>query len=195
MWPGPVTKDTSVQRWGGCMNSQQPARCRLAVSLFQAVVLTFFCRAAELLGIESLLKQFLLLLQDCAGVILHCAENATQVALDGIQCLGKWQLTQGPSSQEAGLQRLWAGTALSVSPVHRRERLHQRLPHRTLPARRKAVWNRRRNQWDSPAHHRTFFQRHVQIVQSWKAVCCDEQLFPPGALNRVKCHWNPEYPL
>ncbi|XP_022077133.2 isovaleryl-CoA dehydrogenase, mitochondrial [Acanthochromis polyacanthus] len=25
---------------------------------------------------------------DCAGVILHCAENATQVALDGIQCLG-----------------------------------------------------------------------------------------------------------
>ncbi|MEQ2197140.1 hypothetical protein XENOCAPTIV_023962 [Xenoophorus captivus] len=26
--------------------------------------------------------------QDCAGVILYCAENATQVALDGIQCLG-----------------------------------------------------------------------------------------------------------
>ncbi|KAJ8399489.1 hypothetical protein AAFF_G00412010 [Aldrovandia affinis] len=25
---------------------------------------------------------------DCAGVILFCAENATQVALDGIQCLG-----------------------------------------------------------------------------------------------------------
>ncbi|KAI1895660.1 hypothetical protein AGOR_G00108510 [Albula goreensis] len=25
---------------------------------------------------------------DCAGVILYCAENATQVALDGIQCLG-----------------------------------------------------------------------------------------------------------
>uniref|UniRef100_A0A8C7FK82 Isovaleryl-CoA dehydrogenase n=1 Tax=Oncorhynchus kisutch TaxID=8019 RepID=A0A8C7FK82_ONCKI len=24
---------------------------------------------------------------DCAGVILYCAENATQVALDGIQCL------------------------------------------------------------------------------------------------------------
>lgn len=29
-------------------------------------------------------------LQDCAGVILYCAENATQVALDGIQCLGKY---------------------------------------------------------------------------------------------------------
>lgn len=29
------------------------------------------------------------LLQDCAGVILYCAENATQVALDGIQCLGE----------------------------------------------------------------------------------------------------------
>uniref|UniRef100_A0A3Q1IR52 Isovaleryl-CoA dehydrogenase, mitochondrial n=1 Tax=Anabas testudineus TaxID=64144 RepID=A0A3Q1IR52_ANATE len=27
--------------------------------------------------------------KDCAGVILYCAENATQVALDGIQCLGK----------------------------------------------------------------------------------------------------------
>lgn len=27
--------------------------------------------------------------KDCAGVILYCAENATQVALDAIQCLGK----------------------------------------------------------------------------------------------------------
>ena len=33
----------------------------------------------------------LLSLQDCAGVILYCAENATQVALDGIQCLGEYQ--------------------------------------------------------------------------------------------------------
>uniref|UniRef100_A0AAY4C345 Isovaleryl-CoA dehydrogenase, mitochondrial n=1 Tax=Denticeps clupeoides TaxID=299321 RepID=A0AAY4C345_9TELE len=30
---------------------------------------------------------------DCAGVILYCAENATQVALDGIQCLGEWLLS------------------------------------------------------------------------------------------------------
>lgn len=30
-----------------------------------------------------------LLPQDCAGVILYSAECATQVALDGIQCLGK----------------------------------------------------------------------------------------------------------
>lgn len=29
-----------------------------------------------------------LLPQDCAGVILYTAECATQVALDGIQCLG-----------------------------------------------------------------------------------------------------------
>uniref|UniRef100_A0A8C5GL24 Isovaleryl-CoA dehydrogenase, mitochondrial n=1 Tax=Gouania willdenowi TaxID=441366 RepID=A0A8C5GL24_GOUWI len=29
--------------------------------------------------------------KDCAGVILYCAENATQVALDGIQCLGECQ--------------------------------------------------------------------------------------------------------
>lgn len=28
-------------------------------------------------------------LQDCAGVILYCAEAATQVALQAIQCLGK----------------------------------------------------------------------------------------------------------
>lgn len=63
-----------------------------AGGLCEAIVLTFFCRrAAELLGIESLLKQFLFLLQDCAGVILYCAENATQVALDGIQCLGECQ--------------------------------------------------------------------------------------------------------
>lgn len=27
--------------------------------------------------------------QDCAGVILYAAENATQVALDAIQILGK----------------------------------------------------------------------------------------------------------
>lgn len=27
--------------------------------------------------------------QDCAGVILYSAECATQVALDGIQCLGE----------------------------------------------------------------------------------------------------------
>lgn len=27
--------------------------------------------------------------KDCAGVILYVAEAATQVALDGIQCLGK----------------------------------------------------------------------------------------------------------
>lgn len=27
--------------------------------------------------------------KDCAGVILYCAESATQVALDAIQCLGK----------------------------------------------------------------------------------------------------------
>lgn len=26
--------------------------------------------------------------KDCAGVIMYCSENATQVALDAIQCLG-----------------------------------------------------------------------------------------------------------
>lgn len=54
-----------------------------AASLFQAAAVLL------LVGIESRLKPLLLVLQDCAGVILYCAENATQVALDGIQCLGK----------------------------------------------------------------------------------------------------------
>ena len=27
--------------------------------------------------------------KDCAGVILYCAEKATQVCLEAIQCLGK----------------------------------------------------------------------------------------------------------
>lgn len=31
--------------------------------------------------------------KDCAGVILYTAECATQVALDGIQCLGEWPPT------------------------------------------------------------------------------------------------------
>lgn len=45
----------------------------------------------DLVGVERILKAFPFLPQDCAGVILYCAENATQVALDGIQCLGKWR--------------------------------------------------------------------------------------------------------
>lgn len=31
--------------------------------------------------------------KDCAGVILYCAEKATQVALDAIQLLGKFMKT------------------------------------------------------------------------------------------------------
>lgn len=38
----------------------------------------------------SLLSRF----QDCAGVILYAAENATQVALDAIQILGKSYLSE-----------------------------------------------------------------------------------------------------
>ncbi len=32
--------------------------------------------------------------KDCAAVILYAAENATQVALDAIQCLGKLKLNE-----------------------------------------------------------------------------------------------------
>lgn len=34
--------------------------------------------------------------QDCAGVILYTAECATQVALDGIQCLGEYPAPPAP---------------------------------------------------------------------------------------------------
>ena len=34
-------------------------------------------------------KLFCFVLQDCAGVILYCAEAATKLALDAIQILGK----------------------------------------------------------------------------------------------------------
>ena len=37
----------------------------------------------------SVLTSVLSRFQDCAGVILYAAENATQVALDAIQILGK----------------------------------------------------------------------------------------------------------
>lgn len=33
--------------------------------------------------------------KDCAGVILYCAEKATQVALDALQILGKTQFYDG----------------------------------------------------------------------------------------------------
>lgn len=74
-------------------------------------------------------------------------------------------------------------TLTSVPPLHRGQRLHQRLPHRTLPARREAVRNRRGHQRDPPTHHRTFFQRHVQIVQSRRAFCCEGQLLAPRGLK------------
>lgn len=41
--------------------------------------------------------------QDCAGVILYCAEAATQVALQAIQCLGKSFLDQLPIFSRLGL--------------------------------------------------------------------------------------------
>lgn len=40
--------------------------------------------------VRTLLSRKNLFPQDCAGVILYAAECATQVALDGIQCLGEW---------------------------------------------------------------------------------------------------------
>ena len=49
-------------------------------------------------ALEGALLTRNLLPQDCAGVILYSAECATQVALDGIQCLGEWPPLPTPHS-------------------------------------------------------------------------------------------------
>uniref|UniRef100_A0A671R1V5 Isovaleryl-CoA dehydrogenase, mitochondrial n=1 Tax=Sinocyclocheilus anshuiensis TaxID=1608454 RepID=A0A671R1V5_9TELE len=53
--------------------------------------------------------------KDCAGVILYCAENATQVALDGIQCLGGNgyinDYPMGRFLRDAKLYEIGAGTS------------------------------------------------------------------------------------
>jgi len=53
--------------------------------------------------------------KDCASVILHCAEAATQVALDAIQCLGGVGYTQdypvGRMLRDAKLYEIGAGTS------------------------------------------------------------------------------------
>jgi len=52
---------------------------------------------------------------DCAGVILYCAENATQVALDAIQCLGgNGYINDYPTGRilrDAKLYEIGAGTS------------------------------------------------------------------------------------
>uniref|UniRef100_A0A8D0C8F4 Isovaleryl-CoA dehydrogenase, mitochondrial n=1 Tax=Scleropages formosus TaxID=113540 RepID=A0A8D0C8F4_SCLFO len=56
---------------------------------------------------------------DCAGVILYCAENATQVALDGIQCLGGNgyinDYPMGRFLRDAKLYEIGAGTSEVLS--------------------------------------------------------------------------------
>ncbi|ETO15411.1 isovaleryl-CoA dehydrogenase [Reticulomyxa filosa] len=53
--------------------------------------------------------------KDCAGVILYCAENATQMALDGIQCLGgNGYMNEYPTGRilrDAKLYEIGAGTS------------------------------------------------------------------------------------
>ncbi|XP_038142190.1 isovaleryl-CoA dehydrogenase, mitochondrial [Cyprinodon tularosa] len=53
--------------------------------------------------------------KDCAGVILYCAENATQVALEGIQCLGGNgyinDYPMGRFLRDAKLYEIGAGTS------------------------------------------------------------------------------------
>ncbi|KAI2654440.1 Isovaleryl-CoA dehydrogenase, mitochondrial [Labeo rohita] len=50
--------------------------------------------------------------KDCAGVILYCAENATQVALDGIQCLDAKLYEIGAGTSE--VRRMVIGRAFNA---------------------------------------------------------------------------------
>ncbi len=54
-------------------------------------------------------------MQDCAGVILYCAEKATQLCLDGIQILGgNGYINDYPTSRllrDAKLYEIGAGTS------------------------------------------------------------------------------------
>lgn len=52
---------------------------------------------------------------------------------------------------------------VSVSLVGRWERLHQRLPHGPVSARRQAVRDRRRHKRNTPARHWKSLELHVQI--------------------------------
>ncbi len=55
------------------------------------------------------------IMQDCAGVILYCAEKATQLCLDGIQILGgNGYINDYPTSRllrDAKLYEIGAGTS------------------------------------------------------------------------------------
>lgn len=105
-------------------------------------------------------------------MILYSAECATQVALDGIQCLGE-SLTAGQSQAQCQSipsafppSALKSGTEsdLWLFLCGRRERLHQRLPHGALPARRQALRDRGRHQRGAQARHRQGLQRHLQVT-------------------------------
>lgn len=66
--------------------------------------------------------------KDCAGVILYCAERATQMALDAIQILGKKRkiLLKAGFAQNLFLRWKW---------------LYKRLQYRPSTKRRKTVRN------------------------------------------------------
>lgn len=89
--------------------TEQPATsqtCVIVCCLLRSIIRNGnYCCPIFLLGCWT----SVCLLQDCAGVILYCAENATQVALDGIQCLGKWALAdEADLVPGSGQERLWA---------------------------------------------------------------------------------------
>lgn len=76
-----------------------------------------------------------------------------------------------------------------ITPPNRWERLHQRLPHGAILARREAVRNWRRHKRSAPADYRPSFQRHVQVIRSTSRNRVDERRYShPGALNgTIRC--------
>ena len=100
--------------------------------------------------------------KDCAGVILYCAEAATQVALQAIQTLGNYifhkQLTF------VWMQFRWVNITW-FSRFQRWKRVHQRLPDRPLPQRCQVVRNRSWNERSPSVDHRQGSECRIQVKE------------------------------
>lgn len=80
--------------------------------------------------------------KDCAGVILYCAERATQMALEAIQILGEGKKKYVNSSLklETGLGLFWLIFSHTIFFL-RWKWLHKRLQCRSPPKGRETVRN------------------------------------------------------
>lgn len=75
----------------------------------------FHCHTHDLTADDGFFAVDSLLLQDCAAAILYSAENATQMALQAIQCLGgNGYINEYPTGRllrDAKLYEIGAGTS------------------------------------------------------------------------------------